>query len=146
MPPLTAEALDSLTERVLAAIFEVANTLGAGFLEKVYQRALLRELSLRGIPAAPEATFSVIYKGQNVGEYFADILVEDAHLLELKCVERLAPEHTAQCLNYLHASGRTVCLLVNFQKPKVEWKRVVQGFPTPEPGLHRRESAARDFS
>ena len=119
---------DSLTERVLAAIFEVSNTLGAGFLEKVYERALLRELALRGISAVAQASFAVVYKGQSVGEYFADILVEDVLVIELKCVERLASEHTAQCLNYLRASGRNVCLLVNFQKPKVEWKRIVQGY------------------
>ena len=119
---------DSLTERVLAAIFEVSNTLGAGFLEKVYERALLRELALRGIAAIAQASFAVVYKGQSVGEYFADILVEDVLVVELKCVERLASEHTAQCLNSLRASGRTVCLLVNFQKPKVEWKRIVQGY------------------
>ena len=122
------KCLDSLSEKVLGAVFEVSNTLGAGFLEKVYQRALLRELSLRGIRAATEASFAVIYKGQSVGEYFADLLVEDALVVELKCAERLANEHTAQCLNYLRASGRTVCLLVNFQKPKVEWKRIVLGF------------------
>ena len=68
-----------------------------------------------------------------MGEYFADMLVEDALVLELKCVERLASEPTAQCLNYLRSSGRTVCLLVNLQKPKVEWKRVVNGLPIPEP-------------
>lgn len=117
-----------MTERVLAAIFEVSNTLGAGFLEKVYERALLRELALRGISAIAQASFAVLYKGQSVGEYFADILVEDVLVVELKCVERLASEHTAQCLNYLRASGKTVCLLVNFQKPKVEWKRVVLGY------------------
>jgi GxxExxY protein len=71
----------------------------------------------------------VAYKGHSVGEYFADILVEDVLVVELKCVERLANEHTAQCLNYLRASGLAVCLLVNFQKPKVEWKRIVLGFP-----------------
>ncbi len=120
--------LDSLTERVLAAIFEVSNTLGAGFLEKVYERALLRELALRGISATAQASFAVVYKDQSVGEYFADILVEDVLVVELKCVERLANEHTAQCLNYLRASSKTVCLLVNFQKPKVEWKRVVLGY------------------
>jgi len=130
---MNADRLDSLTERVLGAIFEVSNTLGAGFLEKVYPRALLRELGLRGIPATAEASFPVVYKGHRVGEYFAGILVEDALVLELKCVERLGSEHTAQCLNYLRASGRTVCLLVNFQKPKVEWKRVVNGFPVAEP-------------
>ena len=123
--------LDSLTEKVLAAVFEVSNTLGAGFLEKVYQRALLRELSLRGIRVTAEASFAVLYKGYPVGEYFADLLVEDVLVVELKCAERLANEHTAQCLNYLRASGRTVCLLVNFQKPKVEWKRIVLGFPDP---------------
>jgi GxxExxY protein len=67
---------DSLTEHVLSAIFEVSNTLGAGFLEKVYERALLRELALRNISATPQASFAVTYKGQSVGEYFADILVE----------------------------------------------------------------------
>jgi len=124
---------DFLTERVLGAIFEVSNTLGAGFLEKVYERALLIELTSRGIRATAQTSFPVTYKGQTVGEYFADILVEDALVIELKCVERLANEHTAQCLNYLRASGRSLCLLVNFQRPKVEWKRLVHGFQAPEP-------------
>jgi GxxExxY protein len=119
---------DPLTDRVLGAVFEVSNTLGAGFLEKVYQRALLHELRLRSIRAAAEVSFPVTYKGYRVGEYFADILVEDVLVIELKCAERLSNEHTAQCLNYLRASGRTLCLLVNFQKPKVEWKRIVHGF------------------
>src|SRR5882762_9014633 len=111
---------DTLTERVLGAVFEVSNTLGAGFLEKVYERALLRELSIQGIRATSQTSFSITYKGRNVGDYFADILVEDMLVVELKCVESFAKEHTAQCLNYLRASGLTVCLLVNFQKPKVE--------------------------
>ncbi len=106
---------DLLTERVLGAVFEVSNTLGAGFLEKVYERALLRELDLRGIRATAQTFIPVFYKGYRVGEYFADILVEDVLVLELKCVERLANEHIAQCLNYLRASGRRFCLLVNFQ-------------------------------
>jgi GxxExxY protein len=122
------ECPDSLTEAVLGAIFEVSNTLGAGFLEKVYERALLRELGLRGLSAIAQASFAVACKGQSVGEYFADILVEDVLVIELKCVERLGNEHAAQCLNYLRASGREICLLVNFQKPKVEWKRIVLGY------------------
>jgi GxxExxY protein len=130
---MNADSINSLTERVLGAVFEVSNTLGAGFLEKIYQRALLRELSLLGIRATAEASFTVTYKGHAVGEYFADILAEDVLVVELNCVERLSSEHTAQCVNYLRASGRTVCLLVNFQKPKVEWKRIVHGFPIPEP-------------
>ena len=120
----------SLTEQVLAAIFEVSNTLGPGFLEKVYERALLRELTLRGIRATTQASFKVTYKGRPVGEYFADILVEGVLVVELKSVDRLANEHTAQCLNYLKASGLTVCLLVNFQNAKVDWKRIVNGFET----------------
>ena len=120
-----------MTEQVLGGVFEVSNTLGPGFLEKVYERALLRELSLRGIRATAQSSFAVTYKGKIVGEYFADILVEDALLVELKCVDRLSNEHTAQCLNYLRASGRAVCLLVNFQKAKVDWKRIVNGFDPP---------------
>ena len=79
--------LDRLTERVMAAVFEVSNTLGAGFLEKVYERALLRELELRGIPATAQASFGVSYKGYPIGEYFADILVNGVLVMELKCVE-----------------------------------------------------------
>src|SRR5260370_28063663 len=102
--------LNSLSERVLGAVFEVSNTLGAGFLEKMYQPALLRELNLRGIRATPEASFAVTYKGHSVGEYFADLLVADLLLVELKCAERLARQHMAQPLNYLPASGLTLCL------------------------------------
>ena len=116
--------LNLLTEKVLGAVFEVSNSLGAGFLEKVYQRALMTELRLRGIRAASEVSLSVLYKGECVGDYFADIVAEDRLVIELKCVERLANEHTAQCINYLRASGKRLCLLVNFQRPKVEWKRI----------------------
>ncbi len=123
--------LDSITERVLGAMFEVSNTLGTGFLEKVYERALLRELTFRSLSASTQVPFPVLYKGQSVGDYFADILVEGVILVELKCVDRLSNEHTAQCINYLRASGLTICLLVNFQRPKVEWKRIIHGFPNP---------------
>jgi len=117
--------LDTLTKRVLAAVFEVSNTLGSGFLEKVYERALLQELRLQNIQAIPQAPCPILYKGEPVGHYYADLLIEDVLILELKCVESLAIPHTAQCLNYLRATGLNLCLLINFQKPKVEWKRVV---------------------
>ncbi|HXS98384.1 MAG TPA: GxxExxY protein [Candidatus Limnocylindrales bacterium] len=120
--------VNGLTEQVLGAAFEVSNTLGAGFLEKVYQKALLRELNARGLRTATEVSFSVMYKGSRVGEYFADIIVEGALVVELKCVERLANEHGAQCLNYLRASSLPVCLLINFGRSKVEWQRVVFKF------------------
>lgn len=114
-----------LTEKVLGAVFEVSNTLGAGFLEKVYERALLLELRSRGLKATGQTSLSISYKGQLVGEYFADILVEDELVIELKCVDRLANQHIAQCINYLRASGKKLCLLINFQRPKVEWKRII---------------------
>ena len=114
-----------LTERILAAVFEVSNTLGAGFLEKVYERALLHELKLQGIQASAQVPFPVLYKGQCAGEYLADMIVENTVVLELKCVEHLGKEHMAQCLNYLLASGKEVCLLINFQRPTVEWKRIM---------------------
>ena len=125
---MNTDNADALTERVLGAVFEVSNTLGAGFLEKVYQRALLIEFGRRGIRAVPQASFAVTYKGDYVGDYFADVLVEDVLVVELKCADRLVNEHMAQCINYLRASGKTVCLLVNLQRPKVEWKRVVLGY------------------
>jgi GxxExxY protein len=117
---------NALMERVIGAVFEVANTLGVGFLEKVYERALVRELALRGLNAAAQVGLKVRYKGDDVGDYYADILVEDVLMVELKCVERLCPEHTAQCLNYLKASDMGLCLLVNFQRPQVEYKRVAR--------------------
>ena len=99
--------------------------LGAGFLEKVYERALLRELILRGINAKGQVAFPVCYKGQCVGEYFADLVVAGKVIVEVKCVDRLGDGHLAQCINYLKASGLKVGLLINFQRAKVEWKRVL---------------------
>ena len=96
-----------------------------GFLEKVYERALIRELALRGVRAKAQVSFPVCYKGQYVGEYMADLVVEEKLIIELKCVDRFANEHLAQCINYLKASALGVALLINFQRPKVEWKRVL---------------------
>jgi GxxExxY protein len=106
--------LNPLSEQIIGAAFEVLNTLGPGFLE----------LSLQGLEAISQAPLPVAYKGQPIGIYEADILVENAIIVELKCTERLAPEHTAQCLNYLKASGKTLCLLLNFQRPRLEIKRL----------------------
>jgi GxxExxY protein len=117
---------DSLTERILGAVFEVSNVLGCGFLEKLYERALSRELTLQGIRVKTQSSYPVNYKGRCIGEYFADLIVEDEIVLELKCVDHLSKEHTAQCLNYLKASGHNLALLINFQRPKVEWKRIVR--------------------
>jgi GxxExxY protein len=123
---MTTDLNEGLSEKVIGAIFEVANTLGVGFLEKVYERALVKELKLRGIRVDAQLPLDVIYKGENVGSYVADMVVEGELLVELKCAERLGPDHVAQCLNYLRASGKDVCLLVNFQSPRIEWKRVLR--------------------
>lgn len=114
-----------MTEKVIGAAFEVANTLGTGFLEKVYERALARELTLRGVNVKSQKSMPVSYKGHHVGDYFADLIVEEALLIELKCVDRFANEHLAQCINYLKASGLQTALLFNFQKTKIEWKRIL---------------------
>ena len=127
---MNADEFKILTEKVIGAAIEVSNVLGAGFIEKVYERALVRELGFRGIRTRSQAAISVKYKGCSVGDYFADILIEDVLVIELKCTDSFAPEHTAQCLNYLRATGLTVCLLMNFQKPRLEWKRIVAGFAT----------------
>ena len=99
--------------------------LGAGYLEKVYERALLCELLSRGLSARCQVPFPVVYKGNQVGDYFADILVEDQLIIELKCSDGFSNEHIAQCINYLKGSGIKLALLLNFQKPRVEWKRII---------------------
>jgi GxxExxY protein len=122
------ESTDMLFEDVVGACFEVANSLGGGFLEKVYERALIRELVLRGHRVKAQASYRVIYKGAPVGEYFADLIVAEKLVVEIKCADQLAKEHMAQCINYLRASGLHIALLVNFQRSKLEWKRVVNNF------------------
>jgi len=113
-----------ITERIIEACYEVANELGAGFLESVYEKALLVALGEKGIDAASQVPMAVIFRGQNVGEFFADIIVESKIVVEVKAVKRLLPEHSAQVINYLKATGMEVGLLVNFGGPKVEIKRL----------------------
>ena len=122
-----ANSPDAVVEAVIGAAFEVSNVLGAGFLEKVYERALSRELSLRGLNVQSQVAYPVDYKGQRVGDYAADLVVENRLLVELKCADRFSNEHIAQCINYLKISGLRLALLINFQKPKVEWKRIIYG-------------------
>lgn len=119
---------DALVETIVGAVYEVSNVLGCGFLEKLYERALLQELAMRGLAVQSRVPFPVAYKGQPIGDYFADLVVESKIIVELKCVERLSNEHMAQCINYLKASGVRIALLVNFQRPKVEWRRIIYGF------------------
>jgi GxxExxY protein len=90
-----------LTEAIIGSAFEVVNVLGSGFLERVYERALIGELAMRGVTAKAQVSFPVCYKGHCVGEYVADLVVEGRVIVELKCVERFASEHLAQCISYL---------------------------------------------
>ena len=121
--------LNELTYLINGAIFEVNRILGPGFLEKVYENALLMELKARGIEAVAQYPIKVRYKNQIAGEYFADVLVEDQVIIELKTVDRIDKIHEAQLLNYLKATGIKVGLLVNFKSTKAEIKRLVLDLP-----------------
>jgi len=117
--------LNDITYKVNGAIFEVNRILGSGFLEKVYENALLIELRERGLKAESQVAIKVGYKDEEVGEYFADILVEDELILELKAVQSLEKIHEAQILNYLKATGKKVGLLINFTHPRAVIKRFI---------------------
>lgn len=115
---------EELTEEILAACFEVSNELGSGFLESVYEKALLIALRDKGIAAKPQIPLNVVFRGETVGDFLADILVEGKIILELKAVKTLLPEHQAQVVNYLKATGIEVGLLINFGNPRVEYRRL----------------------
>ena len=117
--------INELTYLINGAIFEVNRVLGPGFLEKVYENALLVELIDSGLKAENQVPIEVKYKGKEVGEYFADIVVENQVILELKAVDSLQKIHEAQLLNYLKATGYKIGLLVNFTHPKAEIKRFI---------------------
>jgi len=118
---------DPIITAIVGAAYEVQNVLGTGFLEKVYERALAKELSLGGLRARTQVRLPVSYKAQAVGEYLADLVVEDRIVVELKCSEAIAPEHLAQCINYLKAAGKRTGLLINFQHPRLEWRVIFNG-------------------
>ena len=106
-------------------VFEVYRVLGHGFLEKVYERALLKELKAKGLKAQAQVPIQVYYKGEIVGDYYADLVVEDKVIIELKAQEHLNKAQDAQLLNYLKAAGIKVGLLVNFAYPKATVRRFV---------------------
>lgn len=118
---------DEITEKVIGAAFHVHNQLGVGFLEKVYENALWHELTERGLAAERQKPIAVRYGKIVVGEYFADLVVEDRLLVELKATKSLDDVHTAQVLNYLKATGFKNGLLMNFGSPRVEVRRYRNG-------------------
>lgn len=115
-----------ITERILAACFEVADELGSGFLESVYGKALTLALRQKGLKVQGEHPIKVLFRGECVGEFCADLFVEDRVIVELKAVKALAPEHLAQTINYLNATGIEVGLLVNFGTPRIEYRRLTR--------------------
>jgi GxxExxY protein len=116
---------NKITEAIIGAAYKAGNTLGSGFLEKVYENALAIEIRKSRLVVIQQHPINVKYEGAVVGEFVADLLVQDEVLVELKAVKALDEIHLAQCLNYLKATGLRVCLLINFGNPKVEIKRIM---------------------
>lgn len=120
--------LDQLTRKIIGCVYRVGNTLGVGFLEKVYENALAIELRAGGLTVEQQYPLKVSYRDLPVGEFSTDLLVEDRVIVELKAAKMLDPVHGAQCMNYLRAAGLKVCLLVNFGSPRVQVRRIVSNF------------------
>ena len=114
-----------LTKEIIDSAYKVHNTLGCGLLEKVYGNALLWDLQLKNRKVASQREFKVLYLDKEVGTYYADLIVDDKVIIEVKSVEKLDDIHRAQLLNYLRISGVRVGLLVNFARPKLEYERLV---------------------
>jgi len=115
----------AVTERIIGSAYMVANTLGVGFLEKVYENALAHEMRKSGLSVARQRAVVICYDGIVVGDYVADLIVEDQVIVELKVAQSISDQHVAQCLNYLRATGMGLCLLINFGRPRVEFRRVI---------------------
>ncbi len=116
---------DPLTERIIGCAYRVSNALGVGFLEKVYENALVHELKKSGLDGQQQVPVAVAYDGVVVGEYFIDLLVEGKVVLELKHSKAIDNSHLAQTLNYLKATNLRVALILNFGTSRLEIKRVV---------------------
>ena len=124
-PGYSTGALNELSEKVIGCAYKVSNSLGSGFLEKVYENALAIELRKNGMLVLQQHAIHVLYDGVVVGDYFADILVENVLVVEIKALSALHDSHKAQLLNYLKATTLKLGLLINFGRPKVEIRRAV---------------------
>jgi GxxExxY protein len=122
------EEINAITEKIIGAAYTVSNTLGSGFLEKVYENALFIEILKCDLLVFKQQPLQVLYSGQVVGEYFADLLVENKVVVELKAVSELNEIHQAQLMNYLVACNKRCGLLINFGKPRIEIKRILNGY------------------
>lgn len=122
---------EELTSKILQACFEVSKELGSGFLESVYEKSLVIALRQKGLKVKTQVPLKVKFRGIIVGEFFADVIVEDKVLLELKACNGLTKEQYAQTINYLNATGIDIGLLVNFGNSKLEYKRFYRKTDTP---------------
>jgi GxxExxY protein len=121
---VTAAAINKITECILGCAFEVQRVLGCGFLEKVYENALVHELTRQGMDVQQQVPIDVWYDDKVVGQYVADLIVGRAVLVELKALQALDDIHAAQCLHYLKATGLKVGLLLNFGSARVQVRRL----------------------
>ena len=119
----TDDEINKLSEKIIGCVFAVHNELGSGFLEKVYENALAIELKNVGLKFEVQKPIQVFYDKIIVGDFIADIVVEDKIILELKSVSAFNDAHSAQCINYLKVTRLPLCLLINFGKPRAEIKR-----------------------
>ncbi|HEX8287424.1 MAG TPA: GxxExxY protein [Pyrinomonadaceae bacterium] len=119
------EKINQITEKIIGSAYKVSNSLGCGFLERVYENALAHEIKKFGLKVEHQRKIKVFYENVEVGVYEPDLLVEDLVIVELKTVRTIEDVHKAQCLNYLKATGMKICLLINFGNPRIEVKRIV---------------------
>lgn len=117
---------EDLTEKIIGCAYKVYNTMGFGFLESVYEKCLVIELRKAGLKVDTQKSIPVSYEGQSVGDFVADLVIEDKIVVELKSIQRLTKANEAQLVNYLVATGLPVGLLINFGETKVEVKRKVR--------------------
>ena len=118
---------DSITQEIISCAYHVGNALGSGFLEKVYENAMAIELAIAKVKFELQKQIKVYYREQLVGEYCADLLVEEAVIVELKAVKNIENIHCAQCQNYLKATGIKLGLVINFGAEKVQVRRLANG-------------------
>jgi GxxExxY protein len=116
--------LDKITERIISCAYKVSNTLGIGFVEKVYENAHFHEMRKDGLQVIQQRPISVKYDNVTVGEFFLDMLVNELVIVELKAVSTLTDDHVAQALNYLRATDLPACLLINFGQKKIQIRRL----------------------
>ncbi|TCD26227.1 GxxExxY protein [Pedobacter psychrodurus] len=120
--------LNEITEKIIGAAYKVSNTLGSGFLEKVYENALFIEIKKAGLTVTKQHALQVFYDDQVVGDYFVDLFIENEVVVERKTAKAITDIHQAQLMNYLIACNRRCGLIINFGKPRVEIKRMLNGY------------------